>query len=377
MLRKIVFHPLIDLKFSLFFLMNIFLFADTGVGNLILKIPLINEILKADSSNVDVLVKNDVAASVLSGLNSNCTVYRRSEFRGLFFNLATSLFNEDKYDYVYMPFDAYTWSEALFVSLLCRKRVVAHIIDGDQSFSTVIKRILFYVFSVKVVPVLPARHEIDLNLDLLQSNLSYEIVRDYRYQISYDLEKFYMPDFFDCAGQYIVFEIGARSGHNTPKKWPYEKFSSLYRRIKEKYSSLNVVLVGDDGDAELCNKFSLEHPDVINTAGKTDINDVSIILARCALCVVHDSGAMHIANGVGAISVCLFGPTDISRTGPLTSRSKIIVSDNDCRNSMFYFGSNEDELYDTYGETYCMSQIAVSTVFDCVVKILDEYQSNN
>ena len=41
------------------------------------------------------------------------------------------------------------------------------------------------------------------------------------------------------------------------------------------------------------------------------------MLARCAVVVANDSGAMHVASAVGRPVVAIFGPTDERATAPM------------------------------------------------------------
>ena len=56
---------------------------------------------------------------------------------------------------------------------------------------------------------------------------------------------------------------------------------------------------------------------VVDLVGRTDVATLMAMLARCAVVVANDSGAMHVASAVGRPVVAIFGPTDERATAPM------------------------------------------------------------
>jgi heptosyltransferase II len=55
----------------------------------------------------------------------------------------------------------------------------------------------------------------------------------------------------------------------------------------------------------------------LDLVGETDLGGLMGVLARCAVVVANDSGAMHVASAVGRPVVAVFGPTDEQATSPI------------------------------------------------------------
>jgi lipopolysaccharide heptosyltransferase II len=113
---------------------------------------------------------------------------------------------------------------------------------------------------------------------------------------------------------YVCFHLGANW---EPKRWPLEHFGELADRIHDKWK-VPVVVTGSKQDRHLFDIFIkyVKRARVIDLVGKTGLRVSSVIFKNAACLVTGDSGPMHIASGVGARLVALFGPTDPKLTGP-------------------------------------------------------------
>jgi len=61
---------------------------------------------------------------------------------------------------------------------------------------------------------------------------------------------------------------------------------------------------------------------VVNLAGQTKLPELIALVAGAALCVMHDSGPMHLATAFGRPMVAVYGPTSAQRTGPYHRRMR-------------------------------------------------------
>ena len=60
-------------------------------------------------------------------------------------------------------------------------------------------------------------------------------------------------------------------------------------------------------------------------AGRTSLEELTAMLARCRVVVANDSGGMHLAAAAGAPIVAVFGLTDPGRTGPLGRHHRVVT----------------------------------------------------
>lgn len=115
---------------------------------------------------------------------------------------------------------------------------------------------------------------------------------------------------FGIAGRYAVFCPGAEYG--PAKRWPY------FRELASKLN-LQLVLLGSAADR----KQSEQIPGR-NLVGQTTLDEAIELIAGAAFVVSNDSGLMHVAAGVGAPQVALFGSSSPERTPPRGSNSRVV-----------------------------------------------------
>jgi len=88
-----------------------------------------------------------------------------------------------------------------------------------------------------------------------------------------------------------------------------------------------VVVTGASNDVPLFEELmgGIRKAKIIPLVGKTSLRVASCIYQQALCLVTGDSGPMHIASGVGAPVVALFGPTDPGLTGPRGTGEKIVL----------------------------------------------------
>ncbi len=128
----------------------------------------------------------------------------------------------------------------------------------------------------------------------------------------------------------VLIAVGGR--HKT-KIWPREKWLALIQQAYDK-GFTQFAIIGSIADvlaAEFIIK-SVPYP-VITFAGKTDVAQLTGLIASAKLLICGDSGPMHIAAAVGTSVVAIFGPT-VQEFGfaPLTANARVVeVLGLDCR----------------------------------------------
>jgi len=342
--------------------MKILISSYTGIGNFILKTPMISTIRdKYPSAEIDIITanglgielilkKNDMINDVII-LNKKDSLIKKILF---FIRLRKS-----EYDLVLLPFD----SQPIFLIFgsyisNIKKRII-HLLMHDK------KKTIFSVLMpwTLCVQALPNRHEIDLNYDLFECYLNTPVERKYQTFVNIEKDVSVLTRFRLEQYKYIILQVGAANGAKSAKKWGIENFKDLIGKINTNYEDYQVILVGDVGDYQNDIKL-LEGLGLgfINTAGLTSINEVINLLQFSKLVVSHDSGIMHIANSLNCNLIALYGPTDHTRTSPLGDKSTILYSKTSCFCKMYNFGASETDLYHQYPN--CMDGISVENVMN-------------
>ncbi|MDM8007551.1 MAG: lipopolysaccharide heptosyltransferase I [Phycisphaerae bacterium] len=100
------------------------------------------------------------------------------------------------------------------------------------------------------------------------------------------------------------------------KRWPAAGFAEVARRIHAELA-LPVVLIGMEDEVGVAREVErAAGGGIVNLAGRTKLPELIALVAGAALCVMHDSGPMHLATALGRPMVAIYGPTSPQRTGP-------------------------------------------------------------
>ena len=126
----------------------------------------------------------------------------------------------------------------------------------------------------------------------------------------------------------VALNLGASSVY---KMWPSSHWRELAAGLVESGASL--LLLGgpcDRATADDVGQWVHAPGRVCNMAGKTSLDQLAALLAKCSLLISGDTGPLHVGVAVGTPVVALFGPTDPGRTGPYTAASDVIWNKLDC-----------------------------------------------
>ena len=115
-------------------------------------------------------------------------------------------------------------------------------------------------------------------------------------------------------GGFAAFHLGANW---EPKRWPAGHFAALADWIHDTLQ-LPVAVTGHSSDRPLWDDFKAQvrRVRIVSWMGETTLEETGALFRRAAFVVTGDSGPMHIAAGVGAHVLALFGPTHPDISGP-------------------------------------------------------------
>ncbi|MFH0918593.1 MAG: lipopolysaccharide heptosyltransferase II, partial [Candidatus Omnitrophota bacterium] len=161
------------------------------------------------------------------------------------------------------------------------------------------------------------------------------------------------------AQKVVGINISASKRWST-KPWPLEYLICLCEELGLK--DIRVIITGTEEDQGLANMLinSLKNTKIINACGKTNINELAVLIKKCQVFISADSSPLHIASAVGTPFIGLFGPTDARRHLPPGKNYMVISKNLHC-----------SPCYKTKCRTKsCMVQISPAEVFDAVIKLL-------
>jgi heptosyltransferase-2 len=171
----------------------------------------------------------------------------------------------------------------------------------------------------------------------------------------------------DPDARLVVVAPGAAYGQ--AKQWPTDRMAELISRLTAVANTMCVV-VGASHDRAAARaieswlraRAASAVARVVDLVGRTSLGALVGVTARAAAFVSNDSGAMHLAAAIGRPVVAIFGPTDERATGPIGDHD-VIVERVFCRPCM---------LRECPIDHRCMKRITVDTVFNAVVRRLDQ-----
>lgn len=170
----------------------------------------------------------------------------------------------------------------------------------------------------------------------------------------------------DLTAPIVGFAPGAAYGQ--AKQWPPDRVAQVAASLV-RARGVTCVLVGasHDRDAARAIESWLRAnaadvlPRVISLVGHTSLGALVGVIARSAVFVSNDSGAMHVAAAIGRPVVAIFGPTDERATSPIGDHV-VITEDVFCRPCM---------LRDCPIDHRCMKRITADDVAAAVNARLD------
>lgn len=166
---------------------------------------------------------------------------------------------------------------------------------------------------------------------------------------------------FDHSNKYIVINPNS-SDLRLERRWDKNSFIELIKKIRLEFSEFDILLIGSKGEQAYTQEIVAEINDskVINTAGKTSIEEVIAIINKAALMITNDTGPMHLSFCLEVPTICLFGPCSPDQYG-MGKSAHIIYKNTYCSPCVHDF-----EIAPCNGNNICMKLIQVSEVLDKV-----------
>ncbi|HEX6928215.1 MAG TPA: glycosyltransferase family 9 protein, partial [Gammaproteobacteria bacterium] len=160
-------------------------------------------------------------------------------------------------------------------------------------------------------PLYGARHEVQRQLDLAtvlgatptSSNLSLEIPRHLEDRVRLEL--------LDAGVRFDRPWLLLHPGASEPRRrYPPERFAAAARELVARLG-VQIVLTGSESERELADSIAFAcGSDVINVAGRFDMDELIVLIASAPLIVSNNTGPVHIAAAVQTPVVVLYALTN-------------------------------------------------------------------
>jgi ADP-heptose:LPS heptosyltransferase len=93
------------------------------------------------------------------------------------------------------------------------------------------------------------------------------------------------------------------------KRWPVKNWVRLAEALIREFG-VEIILTGNQSEAELCGQIAQGLPSARNQAGRLSLPELARLQNRAAAFLSGDTGPYHLAVAVGCATVTLFAPTD-------------------------------------------------------------------
>ncbi len=169
------------------------------------------------------------------------------------------------------------------------------------------------------------KHEVERNLELINSFTDSELIKPKLYPTATDFEsvKKYKTSAYICVAPSSVWFT---------KQFPAHKWVEFLDKI----SSYNIYLLGAASDSDLCNEiiFKSSNKNIVNLSGTLSFLESAALMQDAVMNYSNDSAPMHIASSVNAPITAIFCSTiPAFGFGPLSDKSAIVetLGKLDCR----------------------------------------------
>lgn len=119
----------------------------------------------------------------------------------------------------------------------------------------------------------------------------------------------------------LIMSPGA---YRRDKRWPPDRFVALGRWLTAR-AHAPIVVVGDAHDPPAAWVAQQLAGAAVNAVGQTSLRQLLALLALARLVLTHDTGTMHMAAALQRPLVALFGPTNVTRFGPVGDPAQMRV----------------------------------------------------
>ncbi len=296
----------------------------SGIGNTVLQLPLIKNIIAQGDFVLDVLAGNMQIRMLLENLTGIRRLMVLPGTPAGRFRLVKGLALE-RYDYSIACFPSNRPEFHILPFVLGIKKRIIHSYPDSPS--------MWSILSNESMKAIPGIHDVEQNLNLLQClGLRHDFGLERPIIELPDNVKQSASDFLKgrglSYGQFLGLHPG--SGPIRGKRWPSDYFAEVSANLLDKGLFDGALIFGGPEEYQIKRK-------VENLIGKGNVHVIdtpfqltAALIAKCRFMVSNDSGLMHLAAALGTPVLGIFGPTDWKRTAPFGSRVFFERADMDC-----------------------------------------------
>ena len=171
---------------------------------------------------------------------------------------------------------------------------------------------------------------------------------------------------------YVVINPNA-SGLSYERRWPSDSFVKIIEKITKNYPELEIILIGSRSESSYVNgiirKCRSLPTRIKSVAGKTNLEELAIVLRHARLFISNDSGPLHLAALYHVPTIALFGPETPILYHPINTENYCFYSNTlHCSPCMSVYNA---KVAQCKGKNICMQRIEPQQVYNKIVEYLD------
>jgi lipopolysaccharide heptosyltransferase II len=298
---------------------RILVYADMGIGNMILFTPTLQAIRNQfPKAKITLLIGNSGCDQVIEYTSLVDEVLRVKY--SLFEVVALAYVVRKKgFDLLVSSFlsgSKYLTLLTIFSGIPIR----AGHCKGEDWFSP-----LDFLYNIQV-KMNPGTHEVERHLCLAEYLKCRKTDYPIKLKVSHEDHEFadkFFAEHFSSETKVMGISAGTSVSQNW-KQWDIKKMAEVCDRSIEEFG-FSILLFGSK-DLLPEQKLFLKHMkhDFVSCVGKTTIRQAAALIGKCSLMLASDTGLMHLGDAVGTCTLGIFGPTDHHRTRPWGEGSSVI-----------------------------------------------------
>ena len=172
-----------------------------------------------------------------------------------------------------------------------------------------------------------------------------------------------------CAGHSRLMIMAPGAAYGAAKRYPAESF----REVAADWLSRGGIaaILGSKSERDIGKDVmrGLNPHKIYNFCGETDLAEVMVLMKNAVLAVANDSGLMHLGAWLETPGVAIFGPTDLTATGPISPSWRLVQTELSC-------GPCFKRVCPKADKPECMLNIRPEEVIESVEDILSELRYN-
>ncbi len=151
-----------------------------------------------------------------------------------------------------------------------------------------------------------------------------------KFELTPPVDELYVNISSLCAHPKLM-TIASGAAYGAAKRWPSKYFREVVSYWVEHEDGIAVIL-GSASEKLIGEEVAEGLPEkrVFNLCGETGLAELMHLLKNSCLTVANDSGIMHLAAALGRPGIAIFGPTDYTATGPISSSWHLMYRQVDC-----------------------------------------------